>query len=151
MKTVLNRIKSDIRQNRLALIILASYFLLTGLLFGQVCPLKLLCGLPCPGCGLVRGCTSFLMLHFSQSFYYNPTSVLWIFGILYLITCRYLLGKPVKGALPLFVIISLITVIIYVMRILTQFPGNGAMYYYPHNLLSTLLTTTNCQYNFFML
>ena len=151
MKPVLQRIKNDIRQNRLALLILVTYFLLTGLLFGQVCPLKLLCGLPCPGCGLVRGCISFLTLQFPQSFYYNPTAGLWISGILYLIIFRYLLGKPSKGALPFFVIISLITVIIYVLRMITQFPGSEAMYYYPHNLLSFILETANCHNIFFML
>lgn len=139
MKSIWKRIKEDVCHNRLALTILVLYFLLTGLIFGQVCPSKLLCGLPCPGCGLVRGCLSFLTLQFHESFIYNPTAGLWIAGILYLLICRYLLGKPCKGALPLFVIICIITVIVYGVRMLLYFPGTGAMYYYPHNLLQFIL------------
>ena len=139
MESIWKRMKKDICQNRLALAILVLYFLLTGLVLGQVCPAKLLCGLPCPGCGLVRGCLSFLTLQFSQSFAYNPTAGFWIAGILYLIICRYILDKPCKGALPLFVIICIITMIVYGIRMLTCFPGTGAMYYYPHNLLQFLL------------
>lgn len=134
-----NRIKNDVLQNRLALIILALYFLLTGLLFGQVCPSKLLCGLPCPGCGLVRGCLFFLTFQFKTSFHYNITAGLWIAGILYLIICRYVLGKNCKAGLPIFTTICCITMAVYIWRMATQFPGDGAMSYYSENLLNFLL------------
>lgn len=133
-----NRVRNDIIQNRVALFILVLYFLLTGLLFGEVCPLKLLTGLPCPGCGLVRGCLSFLTFQFELSLYYNVTAGLWIAGILYLLICRYILGKSCKAGLPIFTVIGCVTVAVYVWRMTTEFPGSGAMRYYPDNLLHFL-------------
>lgn len=138
IRQIWHRLKYDIVQNRFALFILLLYFLLTGLIFGQVCPFKLVTGLPCPGCGLVRGCLTFLTLQFDLSFHYNVTAGLWIAGILYLIVCRYICGKPCKGALPIFVIIGIITIIVYIRRMMTEFPGDGAMSYYSANLLSYL-------------
>ncbi len=138
IRQIWNRIKTDIYQNRLALLILVLYFLLTGLIFGQVCPFKLVTGLPCPGCGLVRGCLSFLTFQFESSFQYNITSGLWIAGILYLIVCRYILGRPCKGALAFFTVIGILTMGVYVWRMATEFPGSGAMSYYSANLLSYL-------------
>ena len=138
IRQIWHRLKYDIFQNRFALFILVLYFLLTGLIFGQVCPFKLVTGLPCPGCGLVRGCLTFLTLQFDLSFHYNVTAGLWIAGILYLIVCRYICGKPCKGALPIFVIIGVITIIVYIRRMMTEFPGDGAMSYYSANLLSYL-------------
>jgi len=135
IRQIWNRIQSDISQNRLALSILVLYFLITGLLFGQVCPLKLVTGLPCPGCGLVRGCLSFLSFQFESGIRYNITAILWIAGILYLLICRYLLGKPCKGGLPLFTVIGIFTIGVYIWRMLTEFPGMGAMSYYSGNLL----------------
>lgn len=138
IRLIFQRIKDDIYRNRLALVILVLYFLLTGLLFGEVCPLKLLTGLPCPGCGLVRGCLSFLTFQFQLSFHYNLTAGLWIAGILYLLVTRYLLGKPCKSGLPVFTLIGCITIILYVWRMATEFPGDGAMSYYSSNLFQTL-------------
>lgn len=138
MRQIWFRVKTDIYQNRLALSILVLYFLLTGLLFGQVCPFKLITGLPCPGCGLVRGCLTFLTFHFELSFQYNVTAGLWIAGILYLILCRYILGKPCKGALTIFTVIGILTMGVYVWRMATDFPGTGAMGYFSANLLSYL-------------
>jgi hypothetical protein len=37
-----------------------------------LCPFRYLTGLPCPGCGLTRGLSSLLHLHFARAFDYHP-------------------------------------------------------------------------------
>ena len=59
------------------------------LLEGYRCPIKLLLGVSCPGCGMTRAVLAALRFDFASAFFYHP---LWIFlpafGILYLLLQR---------------------------------------------------------------
>ncbi len=48
----------------------AVFFKLTGI--GVPCPIRLVTGFLCPGCGMTRMCTSLVMLDFRAAWSYNP-------------------------------------------------------------------------------
>lgn len=61
---------------------------------GIPCPIKLITGLYCPGCGVSRMCLSIIKLDFQSAYHYNP--------------CLFILS-------PFIIILFIITVIKYVI------------------------------------
>lgn len=138
IKRLIKCLAKDIWENRYPILIIVLYLSVTHLLFGEVCPLKLLAGYPCPGCGLTRGCMAILTLHWRESLVYHPAAVLWVAVILYFLIKRYGLGGRV-GIAP-FAVVAVMTMGIYVWRMVAQFPGEGAMEYFEGNLWRYLLS-----------
>ena len=103
------------------IMLLILYFVLHKL-EGAFCPLVIIFGLPCPGCGIVRALLYVLKGQFAQAFYINPSVYLWIVFLLYIIVVRYILGKPLKR------VVLLVTVIVTVMVIRFAY---GMYMYYP--------------------
>lgn len=93
LNKVFSRILADLRACRIALLIIIVYLVLTQLLFHTTCPMAIVTGFPCPGCGLTRSGIWVLSGHFAEAWNLNPTIYLWLPLILYGILFRYLLGR----------------------------------------------------------
>lgn len=135
---MIRRLKKDIWENRYPILIVVIYLIVTHLLFGEVCPLKLLVGYPCPGCGLTRGCMAILTLHWRECVLYHPAAVLWVMVIFWFLIKRYVLGA--RTGIMLWGLTAALTMGVYVWRMATQFPGAEPMTYFEGNLLRYLLT-----------
>ena len=95
-----------------SLVTVAVCLILFGLLVG--CPIRLLTGVSCPGCGMTRAWRSVLTLNFPAAFHYHP---LWpvpaLFGIFYAFV-----RKDHPKAYQAFLIVSiLLFVAVYVIRL----------------------------------
>lgn len=136
----MRRLKSDLWDNRIAIVIIAIYLSVTQIVFNEVCPLKLLFGIPCPGCGLTRGCISVFTMQWRQSLEYNPVSILWIAAIVYFIIRRYFVmaGESAQYNYVLLAVIVLVTFSVYIYRIKAIYPGVEPMTYYEDNLAAVL-------------
>lgn len=66
------------------------------------CPLKLLTGLDCPGCGLSRALLCLLRLDFQGALHYHPLSVLIYSELLIAAFFQYILQKPIGKKTMLF-------------------------------------------------
>ena len=73
----------DIKDIKCALLILLLYYVVTRAVFGEFCPSRVVCGLPCPGCGATRAAFMVLTFRWKEAFQMNPTVFLWISYILY--------------------------------------------------------------------
>ena len=102
------------------------------------CLFKMVCGLPCPTCGMTRAFLAILTFNFETSFYYHP---LWILVIVALLV---LFLEPIKFVkkwfcnkyvLSLFLLTFFIT---YIIRMILYFP-NEPLSYESRNLISILL------------
>lgn len=140
---ILRRIFKDIEQCKYAIVIFAIYNVVVRTLFHAFCPFLIFFGIPCAGCGLTRACICILRLQFERSMNLNPAAPLWMALIIYFILFRYVLGKKVKGIEPLIGVVSVITLLIYIYRMLTEFPGYPPMVINGNNIMSKIFPLYN--------
>ena len=127
----------DIKTIWPGLLIAAVYCIAMTLAFGRMCPVVLITGYPCPGCGITRALVEVCRLHFHEATEYNVCVYAWIaLGILFVIY-RYVLKKK-KFPLAILVAVSVLTVVYYIGRMLWGFPGHEPMVYRSENLLNML-------------
>lgn len=96
---------------------LAVYLGFMQLAFGTVCPVKILTGWDCPGCGLTRGCLCVLTGQWKRAYLYNPASFAWVVLIAWLLWKRYFSDRnKINWELPT-VLVALGTIGIWIYRI----------------------------------
>ena len=100
LRLILERLRRDVKNYRLAAVGFLAYAAAVTLLFGTVCPLAALTGFPCPGCGSTRALVLALTGRFREAFRYNPCIFLWILLAINAGWQRYVRGKKPAGALP---------------------------------------------------
>lgn len=134
LRTVWNRIWTDLRNNYIALLVVLAYMGVTQFLFHTVCPVAILTGHPCPGCGLTRASLLLLTGHPVAAFAMNPSVFAWWFLILYLIICRYFLGKKAWGMTVFLTLTCLLTLGIFAWRFvhgnMVSVPTKGFLPYF---------------------
>lgn len=136
VKGIFVRIRRDIAEYWPAAAALALYTVVVNLIFHAFCPMVIISGFPCPGCGLTR---SFLYLasgRIMQSVQINPMGIP-IAGILvYFFWNRYIIGKKAKGMSALMVIAVILLLALYVCRMHSFFPNRMPYVYAEKNILS---------------
>ena len=114
----MNKLKNDIIENKIALIVVILYLALMWILFHTLCPFYAIFHFPCPACGLTRACLLILTGRFTKSLGYNPTAIFWIISISCFIIDRYIKPLKIKPFPYMFIITSLVTIIWYFIRII---------------------------------
>ena len=94
-------------------------------LFNASCPLILLLGIPCPGCGMTRAIAMVLSFQFEKAIYLNPVSFLWVAFIVYFIVSRYFLTYNKR---LIYIFLSIVLVLTFARYIY------GMLMYYPHRV-----------------
>lgn len=135
---VIKRIKQDILQCRVALLIIVAYVAVTQFFFHTICPFAILTGFACPGCGLTRAAGALLTGHFEMAWKYNPTIYLWMALILEFLFFRYIRGRKMPVAGLTAGMVCLITIGVYIMRLccrtLPEIPGEGIFMLVHHRM-----------------
>ena len=72
MHDIVERIKDDLKKNGIGCAAVLACLILFALIFHDVCPVQILYGLPCPGCGLTRAGVLLLTGHFAAAFQMHP-------------------------------------------------------------------------------
>lgn len=133
---VISRIKKDICQFWIAGAAFAVYYVIVHAVFDAFCPLLVVTGFPCAGCGLTRAGLYLLRGNITQAARVNPSIFLVIIFLLYCGYFRYLQGGRIKG-LPLALgILVTVTLAIYIYRMHLYFPDRAPYVYYKRNLLA---------------
>lgn len=139
LKVIFNRIASDIKAYWKAIAAFIIYYLLMLHFFNASCPMVILFGLPCPGCGLTRALFCVFTLRWGNAFYLNPISFLiGIFLIVFFIF-RYIYGKLPKWLIAFFWIIVVLLFIRYLYGLFNWFPNRIPYVYRRKNLFTHLL------------
>ena len=140
MEKIWNRLKNDIIEYRMAIVALWIYYVSARFFFRAFCPMVIMTGLPCPGCGLSRAVWFLLTAQPVRSFYLHPLGGFWLLLILYFLINRYGRGKRVTKLMILFLIVlSVATLVLYFYRMLTIFPDRPPMSYTRRNFLEKLI------------
>ena len=130
----------DIRQYSAAVILCGLFLLLLELLLGKTCLLRILLGIPCPGCGLSRAALLLFSGHPAESIALHPFLLPLLFVLLLWIWEHYILDRPPR----LFAISICLCFggmfIFYLYRMKHCFPLVPPMTYDSKNLAHTLLS-----------
>lgn len=143
LNIITSRIIKDLRKNAAFIIILAVLWGILNLLFHRFCPVVLLCGYPCPGCGITRAFWAFVTLHPVKALHYNPVYPLWLAVLLAAFWTRYVRGKSLKGLYYPLLFTGVLTILVYIYRMIFMFPGDEPMVYVHDNLFSIIRSFFN--------
>lgn len=137
-KEIINRIRKDIRQFRVAGAAFAIYYVIIHVIFDAFCPLLVTTGFPCPGCGLTRAGLYLLKGNIMQAAAINPSIFLVILFLLYCGYFRYIRGTKTKGfSLTLGIFVTAVLAI-YIYRMYLYFPDRAPYVYHRKNLLAEI-------------
>lgn len=135
----MKKLIEDIYKNRIALILLIGGWFFLEAFFHRHCPMVILTGLPCPGCGLTRAVLCVITLDLAGAWHINPSVFLWIPLLIFLLVNRYVLKKPIPYQKPVIIVVLLATIAIYIYRMLTEYPSDPPMSFDHRNLISYIL------------
>ncbi len=135
IKDILERIYKDIKEYGWAVIAFVIYYVLIHVIFDAFCPLLVLTGIPCAGCGMTRAFLFLFRGQFARAMYMNPSVLLVFAFILYVAFFRYILGKKVKGLKVGIALLVAGMLILYGYRMWMYFPDRVPYVYYADNLL----------------
>lgn len=132
------RIISDLRKYGpgIAAAVLA-YFLMHRI-FHVFCPMVLLTGFPCPGCGLTRSILYLLQGKVQRSLNIQPMGIVIVFFAAYCFFFRYVRGKKIPGFKTIGVGIILSLWVLYIVNMYLYFPDKPPYTYNSQNVLSCL-------------
>ena len=139
IRDIWKRVISDIKAYYKVVLLFIALYIIVTMIFGAFCPFVIITGFPCAGCGMTRAVWNILTGNFVLGVNYNPAVLFWIAWGIYFVISRYILGKNSKWVMRTLEIVCVVTLAIYVFRMLTQFPGEPPMTYYKENVLSKLL------------
>lgn len=123
-------IKRDIRDYGLAMGIIAGYLFFCMKFLYSSCPVVMLTGFPCPGCGLTRAGFALLHFQFAEAFRIHPMIYPVAALVIAFLVCRYVLQKPTKFLLKYVVLVLIAMGILYIYRMVKYFPDQEPMTYY---------------------
>ena len=139
LAVIWKRIWADLKNYKWAILGLILYDAAVTFLFGAFCPMVIVTGLPCPGCGTTRALGYVMRGDFGRAFVSNPCIYLWMLLAAYVGWQRYVRGKRAAGALPAAAGIAVLMILIYLYRLAAEFPGSPPMNYREENVLAHFL------------
>ncbi len=125
----------DIKDLKWAIIFIIAYFVLGKNYLYSLCPMVMITGFPCPGCGLTRAGMLLLKFDFAGAFRLQPCIYPVAVYILLFGWNRYIRGRRMGRGLKFSLIVLMAFVILfYIWRMAYCFPGEPPMSYYERNL-----------------
>lgn len=113
------------------------YALIMNIFKLESCSIKLLIGLPCPGCGMTRAIICLLKLDFKGSFRYNALWLILLFIVVVAILKKYGIFKKLYYSRVFWTLIGTTILTYYILRLIYVYPNEPMDYYY-FNLLNRM-------------
>ena len=138
LKQITALVKKDLYTIRWAIAAILVFGGIMQAVFGSICPMRAITGLPCPGCGMTRAAISLIRGRWDLVLQYNVLVVFWIGFILYLLWMRYVRARRVRWEAPV-ILLGLGTIAYYIYRMCLFFPGIEPIAYHSKNVLDWLM------------
>lgn len=140
IKKSLSFIIVDLKNLSIALIAFAVYSVIAHLFFERYCPLVVLTGLPCPGCGMTRASLLLISGHFKEALIMHPM-VLSVFVLFFAYGLfKYILYIDTRHLQNILIFIIIAGLFVYLFRMFTVFPEQTPMKFYNNNIFRKILT-----------
>lgn len=138
IKVVSIRVIADVKGYGVAMAAVLLYAVAVNLIFHAFCPLVILSGFPCPGCGVSRATLCFMTGRWQSAWQMNPVIFPIVLFAAYFCLCRYLLGRKVKGAKTGIAVIFVLLFVVYCLRMYLHFPDRIPYVYVEENVLARI-------------
>lgn len=108
----------------------------------SICPIKIITGIPCPGCGLTRAFFSLFSFDIHSSFSYHP--LFWLIPIILIIL---LFRKRIPAFMKIYqdsriwIAICTIFLIVYAIRMILYFPTTVPLDFNQNALLPSIISS----------
>lgn len=142
--TVKMLIYNDLKKYALSALFALLGLIILQILFKRICPISIITGYPCPGCGITRAFFFFLTFRWNLAFSYNPTIFLWLLIFTWGIFLRYFIKDNTfqKNQKKIFIravtTVGLISIAVYIVRMNIFYPNVPPMTYNSFNILHLL-------------
>lgn len=143
MKEIIRRIGGDMKNLWPAALGLLVYTVLVNVFFHAFCPMLLVTGFPCPGCGMSRALVLLLAGHPAESVRMHPLAPLVFIILMYIGLNRYIAGRQFKAVSILLGASVVVLLICYVIRMCYLFPATPPLLYREDNLCSRIFPYYN--------
>ncbi len=115
-------------KNAAALLVFLAALAAWGLFLG--CPIKRLTGLPCPGCGLTRGCLALMRLDFADALRWHPLAFIVPPLCVMFVLKDTAAGRRFWSSAPLLAGLIALILGVYAVRLALMFPDVPPMNFY---------------------
>ena len=137
-KKAFELLKKDIVQNADKIIVAFLVIAFMDFSLGTVCASKLLCGFPCPFCGLTRAGIKLITFDFESAWALNPLIYYIAILLILWIIHRYLGLISKRLIIALLIVLVITSIPLYVYRLNNLFPHTEPMTYREANLFKIL-------------
>lgn len=135
-KEVFERMLKDINTYKWVVVAFSIYYFSMQAIFGAFCPMLIITGLPCAGCGMTRAIRYVLVGEFQRAYDLNPIAFMIAILSIWFMIKRYLFGKKIKGFHLMVGLLLLGLLGFYLYRMVIIFPGHPPIVYRYNNILS---------------
>lgn len=136
VRTVCGRMAADIREYGIAIIAVVIYMIFVNVVFHAFCPLVIVSGFPCPGCGVTRAAVCLLTGRWRQAWQLNPVIFPIALTAVYFGWNRYLLGRKAMALRGMIVAVFALLLCVYCVRMYLWFPDRAPYVYAEDNVLA---------------
>lgn len=142
--TIKMSVYNDLKKYAMSALLVVLGLTLLQILFKRICPISIITGYPCPGCGITRAFFFFLTLQWNLAFSYNPTIFLWLLVIAWGIFLRYFIkdnafkNNQKKIFIRAVTAVGVISIVVYIVRMNILYPNVPPMTYNSFNILHLL-------------
>lgn len=118
----------------LIVFLLLIYIILAYIFDFVSCPITLITGFPCSGCGITRATISLFKFRFYEAFYYQPCIFILPFILVIILFKNKTFFRSLYNSKILWIILIIIVISIYIIRMIFIFP-NEPISYNDNNLI----------------
>lgn len=139
LRTACGRVAADVKEYGVVFVVLVIYTIAVNLVFHAFCPVVIVSGFPCPGCGVTRATVCFLTGRWQQAWQLNPV----VFAIApmaaWFCINRYLIGRKTAGIKWMIAAVFVLLIGVYAVRMYMYFPDRTPYVYTEDNMLARML------------
>lgn len=156
MKFNYGLLKKDIKVGGPVLLVIIFLIIVSEIIMGKICPVRMILGIPCPGCGVTRAFVLVLKGYFYEATVMHPIWILLVILAVAFMIARYFVEdeeqsqKLIKILKKCFLAVIAFSIIFYVYRMIYWFPNRAPMEYDENNLIKNILENLKklCYSNF---
>lgn len=134
VKKIIKRVINDLKEFGIVPVLFLVYYLIMNAVFGAFCPMLIMTGIPCAGCGLTRAAIFLGGGQILRAFRINPSIFPVIIFLLYCGYFRYIKGTKIKRPGVALGLLVLCMLGIYAYRMYLYFPDRAPYVYRGDNL-----------------